>query len=177
MPRRSLTRTPPRASGELHPGREIRSDEGSPVSAQPEAAPRSWVLELPPGLKLLSLNGRLHWAERNRRNAAIKKAAWACALNAKLPHLERITLLVEYQPPDRRPRDADNIALAAKAALDGLAAAKVIPSDDSAHVVQVAYRIGPVYPRGRVVLHITELAALAEPGRNYGPAEASNEQQ
>jgi Holliday junction resolvase RusA-like endonuclease len=114
------------------------------------------VIELPPGLKMLSLNGRYHWSERNRRNAAIRKAAWALALNAKIPRLERVSVTVTYQPPDRHRRDADNIAMAAKAAIDGISAAGVVEGDWSEHVTEVVCRIGERYPKGRLVIAITE---------------------
>lgn len=132
------------------------------MSGQPEAAPRSWMLELPPGLKLLSLNDRLHYYERNRRAASIKKAAWAMALQAKIPPLARVSVVVEYQPPDGRHRDADNIpAASGKHAIDGIVAAGILPDDESPrYVADLRYRLGPVHPGGRLVLHITELAAL-----------------
>lgn len=123
------------------------------------AAPlREYVIELPPGLKLLSLNGRYHWAERNRRNAALKKAAWAMAVNAKVPALAAAAITVEYQPPDARHRDADNLALAGKACIDGIVAAKVLPSDTREYVRSVTYKISELqFPKGRLVLRITEV--------------------
>jgi crossover junction endodeoxyribonuclease RusA len=120
------------------------------------------VLELPPGLPILSLNGRQHWAQRNRDTQAIKKAAWAKALAAKVPPLARVTITVEYQPPDRRRRDPDNLAPTGKAAIDGLVAAKVLPDDNSEHVTAVRYIIGEPYklhPRGRIVIRVRELAS------------------
>jgi hypothetical protein len=51
-------------------------------------------VELPAGLKVLSLNDRHHWAERARRAAALKKAAWAMALKVKIPPLESATITV-----------------------------------------------------------------------------------
>ena len=115
------------------------------------------TIELPAGLDLLSPNQRLHWAERNRRFQVLKKAAWAMALKDHVPRLEHASVVVEYQPPDRRRRDADNTPTASgKPCLDGLVAARVLPGDDSRHVIQVAYRIGEPYPRGRLVLHLKE---------------------
>jgi hypothetical protein len=121
--------------------------------------PRTWVLELPAGMKTLSLNQRLHWAERNRRNAALKQAAWALARNAKIPRLERASVVVEYQPPDRRHRDADNAATASgKACIDGIVAAGVLEDDESPRfITQVTYRIGERHPHGRLVLTIAEV--------------------
>ncbi len=135
------------------------SRAASPVPAVvgPAGTARTFVLELPPGLKMLSLNGRYHWSERNRLNAAIKKAAWALAVNAKIPRLDRVSIMAVYEPPDRRNRDADNLAMAAKAAIDGIAAAGVVEGDWSAHVTEVICRIGERYPKGRLVVHITEV--------------------
>jgi hypothetical protein len=110
-------------------------------------------------MKTLSLNGRLHWAEQRRRAAGLKKAAWAMALKARVPHLDRVSVIVEYQPPDKRHRDADNIpAASGKHCIDGIVAAKIIPDDESPrYVADIRYRLGPMYPHGRLVLHITEV--------------------
>ena len=124
-------------------------------------AGRTFTIALPPGLKLLSLNGREHWAERARRTEALKKAAWAMALQAKIPRLERVSITAEYQPPDRRHRDADNPVASVKAAIDGIVAAGILPSDESPrYVASVTCSIGEPYPKGRLVLHLAELPAL-----------------
>lgn len=119
---------------------------------------RRWTLTFPAGLPLLSLNGRLHWAERNRRNATWKKAAWALAVAAHIPPLERVAIVGEYQPPDRRKRDEDNLVLTMKSAIDGIASTGCVPSDSSDHVRYDGCRIGERYPKGRLVLTVTELA-------------------
>jgi hypothetical protein len=84
------------------------------------------------------------------------------ALQQKIPRLERVSVVAEYQPGDLRRRDPDNISASAKAAIDGLRAARVLPEDDSAHVAEVTCRIGSLFPKGRLVLYLTEVAA--EPG-------------
>jgi hypothetical protein len=81
------------------------------------------------------------------------------ALNAKVPRLERVSVVVEYQPPDRRHRDADNISPAGKAALDGIVAARCLAGDDKRYVAGVRCTIGEVFPKGRLVLHLTEVDA------------------
>lgn len=131
----------------------------APVSVAGAAGtgPRTWTLEFPPRLPLLSLNGRLHWAERNRRNATWKKAAWALANQQRIPFLGRVAIAAEYQPPDRRRRDADNVMLAVKSAIDGICAAGVLAGDDSRFVAEVSCRIGERHPGGRLVLTVTEL--------------------
>ena len=139
------------------PADHVQRWQETTAAAFRTAHPRTWTITLPPGLKMLSLNGRYHWSERDRRNKAFMKAAWAMALQAKIPRLDRVIVTAEYQPPDRRARDADNIALAAKSGIDGLVKAGVLPDDDSSHVLRVECRIGEPYPRGRLVLHVTEI--------------------
>ena len=120
---------------------------------------RTFTIELPPGMQLLSLNGRLHWRERHARNEMIKGATIVMARQAKIPPLDRVTITAEFQPPDRRRRDPDNVAVAAKAAIDGVVAAGILAGDDSRFVASVTCVIGEPYPQGRLVLHVTEVAA------------------
>jgi hypothetical protein len=113
---------------------------------------------MPAGQKMLSLNSRYHWAERRRRTGQLKNDACQMARSLKIPRLERVTIVVEYQPPDRRRRDADNAATASgKPCIDGLVLAGVLEDDDSAHVLSVTYRIGEIYRLGRLILHVTEV--------------------
>ena len=145
------------------PGRE---GEGPAVlrpaacSAGVEARPGSqtWTITLPAGLATLSLNDhKRHWAEKNRRAQALRKAAWAMALQARVPPLEPgVTIAVEYQPPDRRRRDNENIPIASgKHCIDGLVAAKVLADDAPPHVAAVTGTIGEPYPGGRFILRVT----------------------
>lgn len=129
------------------------------ADSAPLAGSRTYTITLPAGLALLSLNDRGHWAARYRRSEALKKAAWALALQQRIPRLERVSVVAEYQPGDLRRRDPDNISASAKAAIDGLRAAGCLPEDDSRHVAEVTCRIGALYPKGRLVLHLTEVAA------------------
>jgi len=117
-------------------------------------------------LPLLSQNGRIHHFERNRRVQVLKKAAWLTALKEKIPRLGRVSIVVEYQPRDSRDTDPDNVPPASgKPCIDGLVVAGVLPDDNSRYVVNVSGRIGPKFPRGRLVLHITE-----EPAATGGDA-------
>ncbi len=121
---------------------------------------REFTITLPPGLPVLSLNDRKHWARRNEAAQQLKLAAWASARSAKAPALQRAEVTVTYQPPDRRRRDPDNLAPTGKALIDGLVLAGVLPDDCSAHVTAVRYVIGalyPLHPRGRVILHVREV--------------------
>ena len=148
----------------LGPGTARTSAGGVPSeSSAPLAGEgRTYTLALPPGLALLNLNDRGHWGARYRRSEALKKAAWALALSQKIPRLERVSVTVEYQPRDLRRRDGDNIAASAKALIDGIRAAGVLPEDDSRHVAEVTCRIGTLYPKGRLVLTLTEVPGGAD---------------
>lgn len=136
------------------PDGPVRPRAGSPGSPEP----RTWRLELPAGLPLLSLNGRLHWAEQRRRARGIKDAAWALAKQQKIPPLASVRIDVQYQPPDRRRRDHDNVpTVSGKHAIDGIVLAGVLPDDCPPYVSALSYAIGPVHPGGRLVLTITEV--------------------
>jgi crossover junction endodeoxyribonuclease RusA len=147
------------------PGGGSRPGRGEPAFLPPRpgqvATGRTFTITLPAGMKLLSLNGREHWSERARRTEALKTAAWAVAHRANVPMLDRVSVVVEYQPPDRRRRDAENTCAASgKAAIDGLVAAGLLEDDACPrYITEITCRIGELYPKGRLVLHITEVTA------------------
>jgi crossover junction endodeoxyribonuclease RusA len=127
---------------------------------------RTFTIELPAGLKLLSLNEQLHWAERGRRTKELKTAAWAMAVQAKIPRLDRVSILVEYQPPPAvRRRDAENVcAPSGKPCIDGIVQAGVLADDESPrYVTDIDCIIGEPYPRGRLVIHLTEVESPGYP--------------
>ena len=148
-------------AGQTNPKTAEASTGAVTRQAQTLAGSRTFTIALPPGLTLLSLNGREHWSERARRTNALNKAAWAMALQAKIPRLERASIVVEYQPPDSRRRDAENTCAASgKAAIDGIVAAGVLEDDACPqYVTEIRCTIGEIWPRGRLVLHLTEIAA------------------
>jgi Holliday junction resolvase RusA-like endonuclease len=123
-------------------------------------AGREFTIELPAGLPVPNLNDRAHWAKSAALTRDLKKTAWAMALQARVPALQRAEITVEYQPPGSRRRDPDNLAPAGKACIDGLVAAGVLPDDNSSHVAGVRYEIGPVHPPGRLVIRVRELEAI-----------------
>jgi crossover junction endodeoxyribonuclease RusA len=163
VPGRGVAQDPGSVTGDASRTEPARIPRGTPDASVPRAgsAGRTFTIALPPGLALLNLNDRGHWAARYRRSQAIKKAAWALALQARIPRLERVSVTAEYQPPDRRHRDADNPVASVKAAIDGMVAAGCLPSDESPrYVATVTCSIGEPYPKGRLVLHLAELPAL-----------------
>ena len=129
------------------------------MSTPAAVKPRTWTLELPAGLRLLSLNGREHWSVKGRITRDLRQAAFVVARNAKIPPLERASVVVEYQPPlTSRRRDLDNIpAASGKPCIDGgLVDARILKDDAPPFLAGITYRIGEPYPRGRLLLHITE---------------------
>lgn len=117
---------------------------------------RTWAVELPAGLPLLNANRRVHWRVRHERTKAIREAAYLLA-RGQVPALTRAQVIAEYRPPDRRRRDVHNLYPSAKAAVDGLVDAGVLPDDSDRYLIGPDMRCGDVEPKGQLVLHITEL--------------------
>ena len=127
------------------------------------AAARSWVIELPAGTELLNANQRHGWRYKARITKDLRETAGWAARIARVPALERVRIAVEYQPPRvTRSRDGGNWAPSGKACIDGLRDAGVLPDDNSRHVLSETYSIGEPYPRGRLVLVISEVLAGGE---------------
>lgn len=126
------------------------------LPAGPE--PRTWTIEMPPGMDLLNSNDRDgHWARRQRITTGLRQIAGWMAVAQEIPPLQRAHILAVYEPPDRRKRDAGNLYPSFKACIDGMVDAGVLPDDDAAHLDGPDPRLGEKYPRGRIVLHITEV--------------------
>lgn len=139
----------------------------APAREGTRAAGASWTVELPI-LALLNANDRHHWGHRHRVTGYIRAAAWAATCAAKVPALARARIVCELRFPDRRRRDPANWTPSAKAAVDGLVDARVLPDDSATYLDGPDMRLGEPEPRrqgrrdapgfGRIVLHITEVA-------------------
>lgn len=131
------------------------------ASRRPERA-RTWRIEFPPGMELITSNHRSnHWGPRHKLTAAIKGAAILLARQAKIPELGRVSFVAEFRPPPGRRRivrEAHNLAPAVKAAIDGVMTAGVIRDDSDKYVAEVTFRAGDPHPQGQLVLIITELS-------------------
>lgn len=79
----------------------------------------------------LSPNARLHhMAKHKLRSAYRTDCAWqAKAQGARAIKADALRLRITFVPPDRRPRDLDNMLASIKSGLDGLA--DVLGVDDS----------------------------------------------
>lgn len=127
---------------------------------------RRWVLELP-ALEPLSLNDRRHPMQRHSLSKRWKKSAWVCALDAQVPPLAFARVRLHYLAPDRRRRDADNLAATSKPVVDGLRDAGVIPDDDTEHIDHLMPAIhaptedGPSGPRWWLVIDELDQAPVS----------------
>jgi crossover junction endodeoxyribonuclease RusA len=121
--------------------------------------PRTWRVEFPAGIPLLNANRRQHWAVKARITRDLRQVAFVCARRDRVPALSRAHIVVEYCPPDRRRRDVHNLFPSAKAAVDGLVDAGVLPDDSDTYLTGPDMRLGQVIADGCLVIHITEQEA------------------
>ncbi len=176
---------PPRGRGETatraRPGRCGRArvvppsppasaSGGSTLAGGHHGAPRTWVLEFPAGMELLTANNRLSRYPKARVTKALREQGWGAAMRHRLPRIECATIHVTYLPPPRRRKDrhpfaseriedSENLAPTGKHLVDGIVDAGVFASDSRKHVRRVTCELLPgSCPRGQVTLHITEVA-------------------
>jgi crossover junction endodeoxyribonuclease RusA len=81
------------------------------------------ILPWPP--RELSPNARAHWRKKAPIAKAYKHACWALTKESGLvvPDALKLSLWLDFYPPDNRHRDDDNIIAAFKSGRDGLALA------------------------------------------------------
>jgi len=138
------------------PVAETPEGNGRRGPVNPDGCARRWVIEMPAGTELLNSNQRHSWRYKARVTATLRETA---ARIARVPRLDQVRIEVEYQPSKvTRSRDGGNWAPSGKACIDGLRDAGVLPDDNSKHVLSETYSIGEPYPKGRLVLTITEAA-------------------
>src|SRR3546814_13509232 len=101
-------------------------------------------------------NSRGHWSKRAKANKAMRKAAYYLTLGAKIkaPENGDIRVVLTFYPPDRRPRDRDNLLSNCKAYLDGNADALAVNDSRSAPSICIAANtrcivVAEITPTGR----------------------------
>lgn len=145
---------------------------------------RTFTITLPPGLKLMNANQRVHHRVRAELTAAIRGASMAtCSEDPNMrtalatagtaPVLRHAYILGVLHPGSRRRCDPANFYPSFKAAVDGLVDAGVLEDDDHTHVVGPDMRIGPVVKRGQLALIIQELTAAEHAGFQWATAPAA----
>jgi hypothetical protein len=108
-----------------------------PAPATGEA--RSWTLTHRARPWTTNTERRMHYHERADNVKLWKEAFWGLALEAKVARCQRVRFTVEVRLRGKRAIDFDACAPAAKAAVDGLVAARVIPGDGAGHVESITF--------------------------------------
>ncbi len=116
------------------------------------------VLVIPGRLWTANALRRSHWATRAAITARWRRDTKITALHAAIPHHNRIS--IEIRPAQARGRLADPGAHepAAKAAIDGLVDANIIPDDTGQHITSIRYAAptrSDMRMAGQLVDHLT----------------------
>jgi hypothetical protein len=110
---------------------------------------RSWRIDLPCGPLLNKNDHRYkHWGYRDRITRQLRGEAAILAKAAKIPPLGKIRVFGWVIPPNRINRDPANWYDSAKACVDGLVDAGVVPDDNATYVEGPDMRLGVPLPCG-----------------------------
>ena len=92
----------------------------------------------------LSPNWRGHWSKKAKAAKAYRLDCFYLAKEAGItaPAEGQIALRIEFVPPDRRPRDLDNMLASVKSGLDGLAEALKVNDKRFTLALSVSDQIG-----------------------------------
>jgi crossover junction endodeoxyribonuclease RusA len=124
--------------------------------------PPSWHITLPAGTPLLNANQRLHHHPKAQLTKTIRDAACLLARQARIPNLQHAHICYVVHPGGVvRRRDPGNWAPTAKAAVDGLVDAGVLPDDDSTRLLGPDPRIGAPVKGSQFALWITDLDEMS----------------
>lgn len=155
------------------PSPRAETDGADPAGTAPAPGgagavrPVRFQVELPPGLELPNANQRLHHLQKARLVRALREAAFLAARAANAPTLQRAHVFYTVHPDTaRRRRDPGNWAPAAKAAIDGLVDAGVLPDDNSTRLLGPDPRLGHPVRGTQLVLTVTDLTRVPAPYLN-----------
>jgi hypothetical protein len=113
-----------------------------------------YVLPLPFPTPPLSLNDRMHWAQKARAAKGIRSTTHFLAMLERLPlDCRHATVTLTYHPATTRNRDTDNMFATLKPCIDGLVDYGLIPDDHSGYVTS-ACRIGETRKPSQLTLTI-----------------------
>jgi hypothetical protein len=126
---------------------------------------RSYTIRLPDTAPLLNANTRMPRRTHIAFNAAIRQLAQVTAKNLltrrTIAPMDYVHVYYVIHPPvDNRRRDPGNWAPSAKAALDGIVLAGLLPDDNSRHVVGPDGRLGTPGPRYQLDIILTDLTTV-----------------
>jgi crossover junction endodeoxyribonuclease RusA len=96
------------------------------------------TLPLPYDKPPLSMNQRMHWAEKARVTANVREAAFYLALSHKMPkNVAHASIQLHYAPKVHRRADPVNLTPTSKALVDGLIDYGLCPDDDPRYVTDL----------------------------------------
>lgn len=105
------------------------------------------ILDIPAN-EWLTANGRDHHHVKARKTKALRYRAATTARSQKLTVESPTFIAVKVGYPTASKADPDNAQPTVKACVDGLVDARVLPDDNSEHVVGILYMRGPKCPKG-----------------------------
>lgn len=117
---------------------------------------KTYIIEFPPGMLLLSANGREHWSKRASGTSTIRMVARNLSVN--IPRLEKVKIRGIYYAANNRRRDTSNLFPSFKAAIDGLVDSGVLKDDSDRYVVSLEIMRGEgVIPGGQIVIEVIDV--------------------
>lgn len=139
---------------ELEPTVVSRDPDGSPVLDSHNLRPlelAGWAMHLPWSSNPLPANARYaHRSVEWRAIAKVRETARVLALR-RIPPQDRIRVRLDWEVVTKRTRDEDNLWKCAKALVDGIRLAGVVPDDDRRFVLRdtPGIRYAPADPTTR----------------------------
>lgn len=126
---------------------------------------RSWRIDVPPHVRLITANQRMTVAERISRTKEMRELGSWLALSRRIPKIQFAHIICYVLAvDDHRDRDPLNWAPTAKALTDGLAgdpvkgpSAQVLPDDSARHLLGPDLRIVPHCAHKGFMILIREL--------------------
>lgn len=111
-------------------------------------------LTLPWPDSILNPNNRSHWRAKLEAKRSARESAYCLAYNlhTALDGQKKYQVELIFCPPDKRPRDLDNMLSSQKHALDGMC--KALKIND--RMIRPVLDWGPVVRGGRVEVRISE---------------------
>lgn len=120
---------------------------------------RTFKIEFPPGMPLLSANGREHWSKRASGTSTIRMLARN--LSSDIPRLSKVKIRCIYYAANNRRRDTANLYPSFKAAIDGLVDSGVLKDDSDRYVASLEITRGDgIVPGGQLVLEIIDVGDI-----------------
>ena len=111
-----------------------------------------------PGLNEITDAARTSkYESANMKKAYTELVAW-CAKSARLPHFDRVDLVITWYEPNQK-RDKDNITAGQKFILDGLVTSGVLKNDGWKQIGDISHRFRIDKYNSRVEVELIEIKA------------------